>query len=85
MKPSIIGRERFIVDALANDLLTSVKTRFDHNDVTDTRRGSEFDLRLPSGHVVRVTVELDRYDPSLADDAPASYPTTTTNRAVRTD
>lgn len=68
MKPSIIGRDRFIVDALANDLLTSVKTRFDHTDPTDTRRGSEFDLRLPSGHVVRVTVELDRYDPQVDAD-----------------
>lgn len=62
--PSIIGRERALIDRLTRDLLAAARRRHDYGAVSDTHRGATFLLSLrdpddePTGCEVRVTVEL---------------------------
>lgn len=70
----IIGREVALVTALAKKLRAASKDA-DHavSDWTpDTKRGVYFEVlihheREPTGHVARVTVELDRFDRELVE------------------
>lgn len=62
--PSIIGRERALVDALTKALLDAARQRHDYMPASETRRGSSFLLSLrdpddePTGCTVRVNVEM---------------------------
>jgi hypothetical protein len=61
----IIGRDRALVDAFAETLHAATRSRHDYSPLRETERGVTFEAMLlvqgaPSGHVVRVTVELDR-------------------------
>lgn len=69
-KPAIIGREQFIIEELAKRLQGQAKRHHDYTLLRDTenRRGFWFEVQIrvsgeQSGHVARVTVELDRYEP----------------------
>lgn len=63
MTDSIIGRERALADRLAHTALRALQKLGEYTDVTETRRGSTFDIRLEDGHVFRTTIELVRIDP----------------------
>lgn len=57
--PSIFGRERALVDKVTGLAHKALRSRYDHTDPRETRRGSTFDLMLSDdGHVARVTVEM---------------------------
>lgn len=78
--PSIIGRERALIDALTNALAAiaggpppSKRTlaqlrRHRSSETWPTRRGAAFEVQVggpegdATGHIVRVTVELDRFE-----------------------
>jgi hypothetical protein len=67
MKPSIIGRERSLMDKLANEIVAAVQKRHPVTDLREDRRGSHFEVQItlddePTGHVARVTIELDRLE-----------------------
>lgn len=69
-KPAIIGREQFIIEELAKRLHEQAMRRHDSTPLRDTenRRGRWFEVLVrvsgeQTGHVARVTVELDRYEP----------------------
>lgn len=78
---AIIGRERALVNALADAMSKVIggpppsRKTMDHlrrhasSKVHETRRGCSFEVQLtaledgqPTGHIVRVTVELDRFE-----------------------
>lgn len=72
-KPSIIGRERALIDGLTKVLHGSIESvrfhpRHDPTPTSETRRGSTFEVAIrdpdgqPTGHVARVTIELDRLE-----------------------
>lgn len=62
-EPSIIGRERFHIDALALVLHGAAQKRYEYTSLRAERRGATFEVRLrdPDGDIAgtaRVTVEL---------------------------
>jgi hypothetical protein len=68
----IIGRERALIDKLVKALRAGVQAQ--NQAISDwmpkTKRGSYFEVMIhvdgePTGHVARVTVELDRFDSDL--------------------
>lgn len=67
----IIGRESFLMEKVALLVHKHLSTRFDYTPIHETRRGYTFSVAVtdsdgvPTGHVARVTVELDRFDESL--------------------
>jgi hypothetical protein len=70
----IIGRERALIDKLTKALRAGVQAQDQAiSDWTpETKRGSYFEVMIhvdgePTGHVARVTVELDRFDPDLLE------------------
>lgn len=66
---SIIGRERFLINALATKLHTEARKHHSHAPIMETLRGAAFELRLfatdgeDTGVIARVTVEFDRLEP----------------------
>ena len=67
----LIGRDDVLVRKVAAKLRHQATYLGDYSDLrqTDDRRGYTFAVRLhdddgPTGHIVRVTVELDRVEPS---------------------
>lgn len=61
--PSVFGRERAMIDALAELLNKSIRTVHPYSAVRESRRGSWFEVQLADGRVAKVTVELDRVEP----------------------
>lgn len=71
-KLALIGRDRVLIDKLAKEL--HGKTYHLTTPIYETARGCYFEVaitlkgkpheRIPTGHVARVTVELDRIEPS---------------------
>lgn len=66
-KPGLIGREDVLIKTLAKKMLDAAKTSHDYTSLrsTDDRRGYSFEVLIRvsgslTGHVARVTVELDR-------------------------
>lgn len=69
-KLPIIGRERALINALANEIWKLVRDPV--RDPIEGRRDSSFEVLIhvdgqPTGHVARVTVELDRFDPDVTE------------------
>lgn len=60
----IIGRERALIDRLAQRLLDAAKRHYDYTEVKQERRGATFQVELddPTGYFenrsARVTIEL---------------------------
>lgn len=67
-KPSIIGRDRALVDKLTEHLHSGIKGQHPATPASEDYRGSHFEVRIigadgeATGHVARVTVELDRVE-----------------------
>lgn len=67
-KPSIIGRESFLMEALAKMLLGAANKHHGVSKLRDQHRGYWFEVQVlddkdePTGHIARVTVELDRLE-----------------------
>lgn len=67
-KLSLIGRDRVLVEKVAKLLHGAVKKHHNYTVLRETPRGNTFELDLigpdkkPTGHIVRVTVELDRVE-----------------------
>lgn len=70
-KLAITGRDRFLMETVAKQITKGITDRHGpRHEVTDLRydkRGCHFDLRVfvddqPTGHVARVSVELDRIE-----------------------
>lgn len=67
-KLSIFGRERSLIDGLAELLHAAVRISHDYGPISEERRGSKFEVRLldhdgeQTGRIARVTVELDRVE-----------------------
>lgn len=65
---SIIGHDSFVIEKLANLVLKGVHARHAVTKLRDQRRGYWFEVQVcddkgqPTGHVARVTVELDRVE-----------------------
>lgn len=64
----IIGRKRFLIDALGNLLRKCASRHHLHRGLSETRRGCQFDVAIlvddeATGHIARVTIELltERY------------------------
>lgn len=66
--PSIIGHDSFLMEALAKLVLKGVRSRHPVTNLRDQRRGYWFEVQVcdekdqPTGHVARVTIELDRLE-----------------------
>jgi hypothetical protein len=71
----IIGRERALITMLTNKMLLGAGAAGHAvNDSTELRRGEYFEVLIhvdgePTGHVARVTAELDHFDRYLAETA----------------
>lgn len=68
VKLAIIGRERSLIDKLTRQLWNATKRYHNYGVIHETRRGNTFEVQIlvddkPTGHVARVTVELDRFEP----------------------
>lgn len=67
-KPSLFGRERALINALTDNIKKGVNRRHPVTDPTEQARGSWFDVQItddknvPTGHVARVFVVLDRFE-----------------------
>jgi hypothetical protein len=71
---SIFGRERALIDGLAKVLKEAAwrgarfaKASHEVSSVSATERGAMFDVQIhvdgePTGHIARVTVDLDRFE-----------------------
>lgn len=65
---SIIGRDSFLMEVLAKFVLKAVHTRHPVTRLRNQRRGYWFEVQVsdekdqPTGHIARVTVELDRLE-----------------------
>jgi hypothetical protein len=71
MEHSIIGRDRFLIEKLTTQILDGVRGHATTKPL-EGRRGNSFEVLIhvdgkPTGHVARVTVELDRFDVDLAE------------------
>ncbi len=70
----IIGRERALIGALANLVLGVVGKRHQTTRLHERPRGVSFDVRVlgsnykATGHIARITVELDRVTDSTSMD-----------------
>lgn len=71
-KLGIIGRERAVIDKLTKLISDAVGGYHERTNSRHTDRGAEFEVRIfegtrgrgePTGHIARVTVELDRLEP----------------------
>lgn len=60
----IIGHDLAVVEAFAKKVHALAAKNGDYTECreTDSLRGVRFDVRLETGHVVRVTIELDRLE-----------------------
>lgn len=64
-RPSIFGRDRYLVEQLTKLIHGTVKKQHSCTVIEETKRGETFRLRIldaddkPTGHVVRVTIELE--------------------------
>src|SRR4051812_31021264 len=68
----IIGRERALIDKLVNNLRRANVGHSISDWTSETKRGACFEVLIhvddePTGHVARVTVELDRFDSDLVE------------------
>jgi hypothetical protein len=68
----IIGRERWLIDSLTMQLRGALRGHATTTPNLEGRRGGSFEVLIhvddePTGHVARVTVELDRFDTELAE------------------
>lgn len=76
----IIGREQSLVDGLTKKIHRTVLKIGPSTDLRETRRGNAFEVALvdeddkPTGHVIKITVELDRFDLNVLDGVPLSGP-----------
>lgn len=66
----IIGHDRAVTRKMARAVHREVAKLGDYTPMTETERGYRFDVKAevdgaPTGHVVRVTVELDRLEQGL--------------------
>ena len=61
-KLPLIGRDRFIVDKFAKELWMTGRSLGDYSQLRERPRGGSFEIQLDTGHVITVTVELDRLE-----------------------
>lgn len=67
-KPGIIGRERALMERLAEDLHTVARLRHDYTALSETRRGYRFEVNIsgsdgkPTNRIASVVIELDRVE-----------------------
>lgn len=72
-KPSIVGRDRVLVEKVAKSLFKSLPRPHESTLLRETPRGSYFEVHVigsdsdRTGRVIRVTIELDRVDESLIE------------------
>lgn len=69
-EPSIFGRERALMEALARAVHKTVHMRGASTDLREEHRGYSFQVQIevdgePTGHVATITLTMDRWkDPS---------------------
>ncbi len=68
--PGIIGRESFLIEALTKLLHVGANSRHSVTRLRELHRGYWFEVQVcddkgkPTGHIARVTVQLDRLETS---------------------
>lgn len=79
---AIIGHDRHMVDQAAKWAHRELASRYRATKRAETPRGASFEVLTPSGHVLLVTVELDRLvdpdDPTRQHHGDCTCPTTET-------
>lgn len=58
----LIGRDRVLIDKLSRTFHQEARRQGDYTPLWEDPRGNHFEVRLPSGHVARVTIMLDRLE-----------------------
>lgn len=63
-KLGLIGRDYVLIKKLAEQVRTLMRREYDFTALHETadRRGQWFEVRLPTGHIARITVTLDRIE-----------------------
>lgn len=70
--PSIFGRERALIEAVAKQIHGAAKKRHRYTELKEERRGYTFEVQVEvdgeaTGHVARITIDLDRLETIGAD------------------